>query len=106
MQFDELMMDFPDLDIVVFDREALVVFEKGSIPKDNLVIELGPILKDAERLELFVPSECVLKAGGHHVLMRQAGEYVVALVQEASAPTGKLYLDLIRVYNRLVPELD
>ncbi len=105
MQFDELMLDFPDLNMVVFDREALVVYQKGSIPKDDLVIELGPILKDAERLELFVPSECVVKAGDYHVLMRQAGDYIVAVIQDASLPTGELYLDLVRVYNRLVPEL-
>lgn len=105
MQFDELMGDFPDLDMVVFDREALVVFQKGELSKEDLVIELGPILKDAERLEIFAPTECVLKTGSHRILMRQAGEYIIAVIQDVSVPKDKLYLDLIRVYNRLVPEL-
>ena len=105
MRFRELIQGLEHMDILVFDQDALIVFQNGPMHKDDIVIELLPVLKDAERLELFHPTECQLVIQGKRILMRRAGEFTIAVFLTGEADTDKAYLDTIRAFYRLKPEL-
>jgi len=104
MRLKELMAGLEHLDMVVFDNEALVVFQSGPTPKEDVIIELLSVLKDGQRLELIQPDEGLVIVKGKRILVRRMGDYWVTLLADPSDSSQKIWLDMVRVHHRLMPE--
>ena len=106
MQFEEMTKDLPGRKFVIFDREALVVYQSPGIEADRMVIDLADLVANAVRLELFTPTESLLNMDGQLVLLRQAGDFFIALLADDNgALGGELALDMLKLHSRLLPEL-
>ncbi len=104
MQFAELTGDLSDREFVVFDREALVVYQSPGSELDRIVVDLADLVANAIRLEIFKPTESLLKLGDQLILLRQAGDFFIALLARNSS-RRELMLDMIKLHSRLLPEL-
>ncbi|NOY23830.1 MAG: hypothetical protein GXO70_10030, partial [Acidobacteria bacterium] len=56
MQFNEITRDLADREFVIFDKEALVVYQSPGSQLDRMVIDLADLLANAVRLEIFTPT--------------------------------------------------
>lgn len=105
MRFHELMQGLEEMDLLVFDGDALIVYQNGPLHKDDIVIELLPILKEASRLELFTPEECQVTVQEKRILLRKIGEFTLAVFMTGDSARDRFHLDAIRAFHRLKPEL-
>ena len=105
MRFLKLIEGLEHLDLIVFDNNALVVFQNGPMHKDDITIELLPLLKDAQRLELFRPREGQVVVDGKRILLRQIGEFTLAVFLADQEKGEATRLDALRLFYRLKPEL-
>ena len=106
MQLDMITSDLNNLEFVVFDHEALIVYQSGGMEKESLVIDLTDLVSNAVRLELFEPDSCTMVLHGRHILLRKIGEFCVALVAPSDpVQQSSLELEMIKLYYRLSSEL-
>lgn len=106
MQFTEITRDLTDREFVVFDSEALVVYQSPGSQLDRMVIDLADLVANAVRLEIFTPTESLLNLNGRMVLLRQAGDYFIALLGgENEEGNESLALDMLKLHSRFLPEL-
>lgn len=106
MQFDKITGDLSNREFVVFDKEALVVYQSPGSQLDRIVIDLADLVANAVRLEIFTPTESLLNLNGCLVLLRQAGDYFIALLADENEEGNEnLALDMLKLHSRLLPEL-
>ena len=105
MRFLELIAGLEHLDLIVFDDDALVVFQNGPMHKDDITIELLPLLKDAQRLELFQPDECQVVVAEKRILLRRVGAFTLAVFLQDPEALDTARLEALRLFYRLKPEL-
>ncbi|NOZ12632.1 MAG: hypothetical protein GXO69_03175 [Acidobacteria bacterium] len=105
MQFSEITKDLADREFVIFDKEALVVYQTPGLELEKTVIDLADIVSNAIRLEIFRPEETLLDLNGRLVLLRQAGDFFIALLGKKGEDSKYFALDMLKLYSRLLPEL-
>ncbi len=106
MQFNEITRDLADREFVIFDKEALVVYQSPGSQLDRMVIDLADLVANAVRLEIFTPTESLLNLNGRLILLRQAGDFFIALLaSENEDGNENLTLDMLKLHSRLLPEL-
>jgi hypothetical protein len=106
MQFDQLTGDLADREFVVFDKEALVVYQSPSAQLERMVIDLADLVANVLKLEMFTPTESLLNLDGRLVLLRQAGDFFIALLSgENGEGNENLALDMLKLHSRLLSEL-
>ncbi len=106
MQFNEITRDLSDRKFVVFDKEALVVYQSPGAELDQMVIDLADLVANAVRLEMFTPTESLLNVNGRLILLKQVGDFFIALLCEGNGEESrKLVLDMLKLESRLLPEL-
>ena len=106
MQFDQLTGDLVDREFVVFDKEALVVYQSPGSELDRMVIDLADLVANVSKLEMFTPTESLLNLDGRLVLLRQAGDFFIALLSRKNQKGDEtLAVDMLKLHSRLLPEL-
>ncbi len=105
MQFSEITKDLADREFVIFDQEALIVYQTPGLEFERMVIDLADLVSNAIRLEIFYPKETLLNLNGRLILLRQAGDFFIALLGKNEEDRKSFSLDMLKLYSRLLPEL-
>jgi len=104
MQLGEIVDDLKIDNVVIFDKDAIVIYQKGNID-EMVVIELTDFFKQVGQFELLPFSEINMSFSGKKVLCKQLGDFYLTAIIDEKNLDEKLPFHFLLLYNKVKREL-
>lgn len=104
MQLDKIVSEFNFEKVILFDKDAIIVYKKGEI-EDMLIVELTTFYKQMSTFEIISSDEVTVELSGKIFMSRKLDDYFLAVIYEKKMSDLKTKFKFNLMYNRLKREL-